>query len=73
MKVTIYDYYPGQLTKDDFYNVIEWNKVDDINVVMTIDGVKTVEKSADGLLLWVTPHEYEFFDKNDFSKMEIHM
>lgn len=73
MKVTIYDYYPGQLTKDDFYNVTEWDKVDDLNVVMTIDGVEKIEKTSDGLILWVTQHEYNFFVNYDFSKMEIHM
>lgn len=73
MNVTVYDYYPGQLTKEDFYNVTEWDKVDGSNVVMTIEGVEKIEETGDGLTLWVTQHEYNLFDKIDFSKMEIHM
>lgn len=73
MKVTVYNYYPGQLTKDDFYNVTGWDMVEDGTVVITIDGVDRIEKTGDGLLLWVTQHEYNFFEKIDFSRMEIHM
>lgn len=73
MKVTVYDYYPGQLTQEDFYNVTEWYKEDDLNVIMTIEGVKKIEKSSDGLALYVTQQEYNFFDNTEFSHMEINM
>lgn len=73
MKVRVYGYYAGQLTKDDFFNVKSWDAFEnnDNLVDITFQNVSSIEKLGDGLRIVFNACESHYFDHSDYATITI--
>lgn len=71
MTVRINRYYPGQLTKDDFFNVKSWDAFDGNSVDITFKDVTRIEKLGDGVRILFNEWETHYFDQSDYSTITI--
>lgn len=71
MTVRINRYYPGQLTKDDFFNVKSWDAFDEISVDITFQNVSSIEKLGDGLKIVFNAFESHYFDQSDYATITL--
>lgn len=71
MKVRVENYYPGELTKDDFFNVKSWDRINDLYVDITFQNVTSIEKLGDGLRIVFNVTESHYFDQSDYAKIII--
>lgn len=73
MTVRVYGYYPGQLTKDDFFNVEKWETFENNEccVDITFKNVSSVEKLGDGLRIVFSAFESHYFDHSDYATITI--
>jgi hypothetical protein len=73
MKVTVYGYYPGQLTREDFFNVTDWRtygyEADLVDI--TFHNVSSIEKLGDGLRIVFNACESHYFDTPDYVTITI--
>ncbi len=73
MKVRVYGYYAGKLTKEDFFNVETWETFEnnDSLVDITFQNVSSIEKLGDGLRIVFNACESHYFDHNDYATITI--
>lgn len=73
MKVTVNGYYPGQLTREDFFNVTDWRTdKDESNLVdITFQDVSRIEKIGEGVRIIFEEWEEHYFDKSDYLTISI--
>lgn len=72
MKVRVYGYYPGQLTKEDFFNVKSWDvENNDYLVDITFQNVSSIEKLGDGLRIVFNAWDSHYFENSDYATITI--
>jgi hypothetical protein len=73
MKVRVFGYYAGKLTRDNFFNVKDWRpyKNDENLVDITFENVTSIEKLGDGVNIVFNACESHYFDYTDYATITI--